>query len=144
MRFPLLALSFVGRMAFCVIFFLSAVSNLIPNYSGVVHQMGLKGIPYPDLSLAAAIAFLLCGSVFVTIGYQARFGALLIAVFLGLATYYFHDFWNAKDDALREAELIQFFKNLAMFGAALFLVANGSGAGSVERKAPKAETPSAF
>jgi putative oxidoreductase len=71
--------------------------------------------------------------VSVILGYQARIGALLLLVFLVLATYFFHNFW-ALEGKEAEAQMIQFMKNLSMAGAMVFLIANGSGAWSLDRK----------
>src|SRR5262249_28685459 len=98
----------------------------------VVGVMEKQGVPAPQLLLVGAIVFLLIGSVSVIVGYQARFGAALLAVFLVLATYYFHNFWTIEDAHQKQEQMIQFMKNLSMFGAMLFLIANGPGAWSVD------------
>ena len=78
-----------------------------------------------------AIAFLILGSLLVILGYKARFGALLLLIFLGLATYYFHDFWTFEGEA-QQGEMIQFMKNLGLGGAMLYIIANGSGHWSLD------------
>ena len=92
--------------------------------------------------LGGAIAFLLVGSASVITGYKVRWGASLLLVFLALATYFFHDFWTFEGEA-REAQMIQFMKNLSMMGTMVFLIANGGGALSFDNgrlsPAPKVE-----
>ena len=56
----------------------------------------------------------------------ARIGALLLAVFLVVASYYFHPFWNGRWRT-NAGSMIDFMKNLGLFGAMLFIIANGSG-----------------
>jgi putative oxidoreductase len=124
-------LSLAGRVLLCTIFFMSAAGNKVPNFNGVAEVMEKQGVPAPKLLLVGAIVFLLGGSVSVIVGYRARFGAALLAVFLVLATYYFYHFWTLEGDAKQE-QMIQFMKNLSMFGAMLFLIANGPGAWSVD------------
>ncbi len=124
------ALSILGRVMLCTIFVMSAVGNKIPQFENVAKYMASEGVPAPQVMLAGAIVFLLVGSAAVITGYQARFGAMLLGVFLILATYYFHDFWNATGDAVQN-QMIQFLKNLGLLGAMVFLMANGSGAGSL-------------
>jgi putative oxidoreductase len=121
----------VARVALCTIFLLAAVGNKIPHFSDVAAVMGKVGIPAPELMLVGAIAFLLVGSLSVIVGYHARFGALLLLVFLGLATYYFHAFWAVPAEQ-QQMQMLQFMKNLSMAGAMLFVIANGAGAGSVD------------
>jgi putative oxidoreductase len=124
-------LSLAGRVLLCTIFFMSAAGNKVPNFNKVADGMEKHGVPAPQLLLVGAIVFLLLGSLSVVVGYHARVGAALLAVFLVLATYYFHNFWALEGDAKQE-QTIQFMKNLSMFGAMLFLIANGPGAWSVD------------
>ncbi|HWB10223.1 MAG TPA: DoxX family protein [Pirellulales bacterium] len=121
----------LGRILLSTIFLLSAVGNKIPHFNDVAKVMGSVGIPAPELMLVGAIVFLLVGSLSVILGFKARFGALLLTVFLVLATYYFHAFWKLEGQAQQD-QMIQFMKNLSMMGAMLFIVANGSGPMSVD------------
>ena len=76
-------------------------------------------------------SFLMLGSIMVLAGYYARIGALLLAVFLVLATYYFHPFWKTPED---QNQMAHFMKNLGLIVAMLFIIANGSGAGSLDAR----------
>ena len=127
------ALSLAGRVMVTTIFVLSAVGNKIPNFNAVAGYMASEGVPLSKLMLGGAIAFLLVGSASVVTGYQARWGASLLLVFLALATYFFHDFWTFQGEA-REAQMIQFMKNLSMMGTMVFLIANGAGALSFDNR----------
>jgi len=123
--------SLLGRVFISLIFLMSAVGNKIPQFSTVVGYMESNGVPWPSVMLVGAIAFLVAGSLSVIVGYQTRLGATLLLIFLCLATYFFHDFWTLEGDA-RQAEMIQFMKNLSMGGAMLFLIGNGGGAWSLD------------
>ena len=125
--------SILGRVCLCAIFFLSAVGNKIPHFKAVAGFMASKGVPASQFMLAGAIVFLIVGSLSVILGYRARIGATLLLIFLGLATYYFHDFWHLQGQAAQDQQ-IQFMKNLGLAGAMLMIIANGSGAGSLERR----------
>ena len=122
----------VGRVLLSTIFLLSAVGNKVPNFDALAGYMAQAGVPAPRLMLAGAIVFLIVGSVSVIVGYKARVGAALLAVFLVLASYYFHNFWALADEQARQMQTIQFMKNLSMFGAMLFLIGNGAGPWSVD------------
>lgn len=128
------ALSVAGRTLMALIFLMSAVGNKIPNFDAVSQFMASEGVPAPKLLLAGAIVFLLAGSASLVLGYQARVGAALLLIFLILATYYFHDFWIITDAAARQLQTIQFMKNLSMMGAMLFVIANGSGPWSLDKR----------
>jgi putative oxidoreductase len=131
--------SVLGRLLLVAIFLMSALGNKIPNFAGVVGYMQQHGVPFPELALAGAIAFLLVGSVLVLLGWHARLGAQLLLVFLVLATYFFHDFWNLTDPQAKQEQMIQFLKNASIMGAMLLIIANGSGAGSLESSSPQPE-----
>ncbi|TWT39376.1 DoxX family protein [Blastopirellula retiformator] len=123
--------SIVGRVMLATIFVMSAVGNKIPNFGGVVEYMKSAGVPAPQFLLAGAIVFLIVGGAMVAAGYYARVGAAMLLVFLVLATYYFHPFWSVPEQEA-QAQTIQFMKNLSMAGAMVFIMANGSGAGSLD------------
>jgi putative oxidoreductase len=127
-------LSVAGRVLLAGIFFMSAVGNKIPNFAGVAGYMASEGVPAPQVMLAGAIAFLIVGSASIALGYKARFGATLLLVFLAAATYYFHDFWTFDDAKVRGDQTIQFMKNAALMGAMLMIIANGSGAWSLDHR----------
>lgn len=122
----------VGRVFLCTIFLLSALGNKIPNFQTVAGIMAKVGIPAPQFMLVGAIVFLIAGSLSVIVGYRARIGAALLLVFLVLATYYFHNFWTLSDTQLKQEQMIQFMKNLALMGAMLLVIANGTGPMSLD------------
>jgi putative oxidoreductase len=126
-------LTLVGRVLLGAIFVISAAVGMLPDYSSMVKLTAKHMVPYPEVSLGLAIAFLLVGGVSVIIGYKARFGAALLAVFLVLAAYYFHNFWTITDETLKQAEMTHFMKNLSMLGAMLFIIANGPGPWSMDQ-----------
>ncbi|QGJ70437.1 Inner membrane protein YphA [Planctomycetales bacterium 10988] len=123
--------SLIGRVLICLIFIMSTVGNKIPQFNETVGMMEANGVPAPSIMLGGAIIFLLVGGLSIVVGYKARIGALLLLIFLVLATYYFHDFWTMEGEAAH-MQMIQFMKNLSMMGTMLFLMANGPGAWSLD------------
>ena len=123
--------SVVGRLFLITIFLSSAVMNKIPNYAAVADVMKEHHVPLPQVSLPLAIVFLIVGSVSVLVGYRARLGAVLLAIFLVLASVYFHNFWAVPEDQ-KQGQMIHFMKNLGLLGAMLMIVANGAGAWSID------------
>ena len=127
-------LTLLGRIMIAAIFLSSAVGNKIPKFNDVAGAMAAQGVPQPKILLAGAIAFLILGALSLVLGYRARLGAFLLLVFLGAATYYFHDFWKAPAEQT-QAEMIQFMKNLALMGTMVFVMANGAGPWSLDASA---------
>ena len=136
-----------GRVLLALIFLMSAAGKKIPQFSNVAQLMESQGVPMPHVMLVGAIGFLLAGSLSIIVGFKARIGATLLLIFLVLATYYFHDFWTWPPDAMwvlstnsdvimpvQQIEMISFIKNLALMGAMLLIIANGSGPMSLDGK----------
>lgn len=136
-----------GRVLLALIFLMSAAGNKIPQFSNVAQLMESQGVPMPHLMLVGAIGFLLAGSLAIIVGFKAHIGATLLLIFLVLATYFFHDFWIWPPDAMwvlsttsdvtmpvQQVEMISFMENLALMGAMLLIIANGSGPMSLDGK----------
>ncbi len=127
-------LNVVGRVMLATIFLMSALGNKIPNFGKTVEYMSAHHVPVPNLSLVGAIVFLILGGFSIVLGFKTRIGASLLAVFLVLATYFFHNFWTlAPDSPEFQSQMIQFLKNLGLLGAMLMLIANGPGPASIDR-----------
>lgn len=133
-------LTVLGRLLLGTIFFMAAVGNKIPHFNEVAKVMDSVGIPAPQLMLVGAIVFLIAGSLSVIAGYKARIGAILLLTFLVLASYYFHPFWKLEGQAQQD-QMTQFMKNLSMMGSMLFIMANGSGAMSLDSWLAKRSAP---
>jgi putative oxidoreductase len=122
-----------GRLAIAFIF-LSAAYKHFQDFKGTLENMAGQ-MPFPEkvleILLGLAITFLILGGLSVVLGFYTRFGALLLILFLVVATYFFHDFWTAAADQV-QMQLIQFNKNLAIIGGLLILMGYGPGSASVD------------
>jgi putative oxidoreductase len=107
----------VGRVFLALIFLLSAFGK-ITNWNGTENMMAAKGIPLTAAALALAILFEVVGGLTVLTGYYARWGALALCLYLIPVTAYFHDFWSYTGPE-RQNMMIQFLKNLSIFGGLL-------------------------
>ena len=65
--------------------------------------------------------WLLAGAASIALGIWADAGALMIALFLVLATLFFHRFWTIHDDGQRQTQAGNFYRNVALLGASLAL-----------------------
>jgi putative oxidoreductase len=118
----------IGRILLVLIFLKSGIGK-IENFGGTAQYMANHGIaPYTNFFLVGAIFFELVGSITVILGYFARFGALLLLIFLVPTTLIFHDaFTNPSPDIM-----IQFMKNVGIFGGLLVVLAAGAGRFSLD------------
>ena len=110
----------IGRILLVLIFLKSGVGK-IENFQGTAQYMASYGMPYTNFFLVGAIFFELVGSMTVILGYFARFGALLLLIFLIPTTLIFHNIF------VDPKMMIQFMKNVSMFGGILILLAVGPG-----------------
>lgn len=118
-------LLFLGRLCIAAIF-LSAGINKFINYDATVAFMGTKGLTNIPLLLFLAAFTELIGGLSLVLGYKARWGALILMIFLAITTYVFHDFWNLQGEG-RDLQMIMFLKNLAIFGGLIYVLACGVG-----------------
>jgi putative oxidoreductase len=119
--FPML----IGRILLVLIFLQSGIGK-IENFGGTVQYMASYGMPYTNFFLVGAIFFELVGSATVILGYFARFGALLLLIFLIPTTLIFHS--NFAD----QVQMIMFMKNVSMLGGCLIVLASGAGRFSLD------------
>ena len=66
-------------------------------------------------------------------GWNARWGAVLLALFTIPATLIFHNFW-AVDAAQYQNQFNHFMKNLAVLGGLAYIIAMGSGPYSLRKE----------
>lgn len=128
----------VGRFLITFIFLRSAFGK-IGNFAGVAGGMAAKGMPYAEFLLACAIAIEIVGGLCVLTGWQARWGALALLIFLIPATLIFHNYWAVDPAQAKELanQTNHFFKNLTIMGALVFVIGVGSGPLSIDRSGQK-------
>lgn len=118
---PLLA-----RILLSGLFLKSGIDKIL-HPVGTQQYMEAHGIPLTGLFLLAAIAVELVGGLSLLLGYKARFGAILLALFLIPVTLIFHT--NLAD----QIQNIMFMKNLAILGGLLMVIQYGPGLITLER-----------
>ena len=126
----------IGRILVAAVFVLSGI-NKLGNFAGTAAFMTSAGLPMAELLLVLTIAIeLICGLMLV-VGWQTRFAALMLLLFMIPVTAVFHNPWAATEAVLAQQQMIHFLKNLAIMGGLLNLLAFGPGSYSLEaRKMP--------
>lgn len=115
----------LGRILMGVLFVWSGYGKLT-NFPGTAGYMANAGIPLAEIALAVTILIELGGGLMLVAGWQARLAALAIFVFVIASTLVFHQYW-AVEAAQRQMQMIQFYKNLAIMGGLLYVMAYGAG-----------------
>jgi len=121
-----------GRILLALIFVVSGFEK-ITGFEGTVGYIASKGMPLPQLAAVGAIAVELGAGILLVIGWQARWAAAAIFLFLIPTTLIFHNFWDAAA-AQKQMQTIQFMKNLCIMGGMLYIMAFGAGPFSVDNR----------
>jgi len=98
----------------------------LAGFAGTTAYMARQGLPVPALMAAIAVVIELGGGLLLLFGYQTRLVALIVAVYVLIAALIAHR--NFGDGN----QMSHFFKNMAIVGGALALMASGAGAYSLD------------
>ncbi len=122
----------IGRVGIACLFLPSGLSKLV-HFTAFAHSLAAKtlplGVPLP-LPLALAILAVIVevvGPLLILLGTQTRWMSLLMAAFVVMASLTTHRYWEMQG-ALRQANQVNFYKNVALIGGFLFLYVRGPGA----------------
>lgn len=125
-------LSLIGRVLLALLFIPAGFSK-IGGFAGTVGYIGSKGVLFPELAAAAAIGVEVGLGLLLLVGFKTRWAALGIAFFVVVITFIFHNFWAAPVEQVMLQQQA-FFKNIAVVGGLLTVVAWGAGAWSFDGK----------
>jgi putative oxidoreductase len=120
-----------GRIFYSLIFLLSGFDNFS---SSTIEYAAGKGIPMASILVPLAGIMALIGSISIIIGFKAKWGAWIIALFLIPVTLMMHNFWTITDPMMRETQHIMFMKNLSMLGGAFLIAYFGAGPFSLDAR----------
>ena len=98
----------------------------VVDFQGTVAYIEASHMPVPQLAAICAIAAELGLGLLLLVGWQGRWAAFGLALFVAVLTPVFHDFWNVEGGR-RALQHAMFFKNLAILGGLLALTACGPG-----------------
>lgn len=113
-------LPLIARVSIAAIFLLSGLSKLTAP-AGTIGYIASAGLPLPEVGYAIALLVEIVGGLLLVVGYRTRIVAAALALFTVAAAIFFH---NTLGD---QNQFIHFFKNLAIAGGLLQVVAFGAG-----------------
>lgn len=117
----------IGRVLFALIFINSGIAHLT-KLNDMTGYAQFKKVPAAKLAVIVTGLMLIIGGLYIVFGVYADLGALLLAIFLVPTAFMMHNFWTIQDAQAKQGEMINFFKNLSLAGAALIIfVLVGSG-----------------
>ena len=118
----------IGRVLFALLFINSGIAHLT-NLEAMTGYAQFKKITAAKLSVIVTGLMLVVGGLYVALGVYADLGGLLLAIFLIFSAFMMHNFWIIQDAQAKRGEMVNFFKNLSLAGAALIIfVLVGKGA----------------
>ncbi len=124
-------LALLGRVLIAVLF-LPFAWDKITNFSGTVQYIvSAGGVPLPEVAAAIGLLAELVLPLLLLVGYQARWAALLLAIYVLILTPIFHHFWSVPA-AQAYVQKLNFFKNCGIAGGLLAMAAFGAGAFSID------------
>lgn len=116
-----------------VALFLPAGIGKLTGFDGTVGYIASVGLPLPVVGAALAVAVEIGASLALLIGFGTRIAAAVLAVFTLAASVFFHAYWSMPADQAYMNQLL-FFKNIAVIGGLLMLVAYGAGRWSLDAR----------
>jgi putative oxidoreductase len=124
-------LALTGRWLLAALFLVAGVRKIL-IWGGQVAYFTKLGFPAPELMTVLAIAIEIGCALMLIAGWKTRWAALLLALFVLIATFMAHRFWEF-DAAAQANQLNHFLKNVAIIGGLLFVAAFGPGRASVDK-----------
>jgi uncharacterized membrane protein YphA (DoxX/SURF4 family) len=111
----------VGRLLFGGYFVANGLHHFL-NLQSVAAYAATRNVPSPEVAVALTGLLLLVGGLSIMSGQWPKVGAMFLVLFLAVVTPTMHDFWR-QPEPVRTVELVQFAKNVALFGAAFLAIA---------------------
>lgn len=114
----------LGRALLGALFLLSGLLKMI-SFAGYSAWIASAGLPSPGLLLTLTMGIEIVGGLILMSGWNARWGAVTLALFLVPTTLIFHGFWRA-DIADSWNQLNHILKNIGILGGLLIIFATES------------------
>ena len=120
----------LGRLAMSWIFLSSGFGKL-SNVAGFSAVLDKRGVPAPSFMgwLGAIVEF--GGGLLIILGIKIRYAAILMILFVAVATLISHRYWEYPPEQL-VAQTTNFWKNATIVGGLLFMFLAGAGRYSVD------------
>lgn len=116
-----------GRILLSAIFLISGFAKLAAP-AGTIGYIASAGLPFPQLAYGIAVVIEIVGGLALIAGYHARVAAAALAVLCVVTAFGFH---NQLAD---QNQFAHFFKNIAMTGGLLQIIAFGAGRFSLDAR----------
>lgn len=114
--------SFFGRLVLGGFYLYYGINNVV-DFAGMSRYAAYKGVPLPGLAVIVGAILLILGGLSIITGYRPTLGIAALVLFLLPVTTLMHNYWTISDPQMRVIEQGLWMRNMALAGAALFLLA---------------------
>jgi len=104
-------------------YYLQEGFKLLTGLTHTSRAIAAHGVPLPELAAIGAGLLLLVGGLSLLLGVFPRLGVTAIVLFLVPVTLVMHAFWADHDPARRQANIVNFSKNIGLIGSSLMFLA---------------------
>lgn len=111
----------IGRIIFAGFWLMSAL-NHFKNLNHMTEYAKATGTPFPKLAVGGTGVMLLAGALSMLLGVYPLIGIVVLIVFLLGVSFQMHTFWKINDAQMKQVEMINFTKNMALVGALIMFV----------------------
>ena len=126
------ALLLLGRILLAAVFLVAGLRKIMAP-AATAGYFAKLGMPMAEVMVWVAIIIEVGGALMLISGWKSRYAALVIALFVLIATFMAHRFWTISDAAQYGNQLNHFLKDFAIIGGLLFVAACGPGSLSVDK-----------
>lgn len=112
----------IARFALGFYWLQVAYSHLFKS-ADLVGYAQMKGVPTPRAAVLGTGVLALFGGLSILLGIWTTVGIVVLIVFLLGTAFKMHAFWNDTDQNQRTANVVNFYKNIALAAAILGLIA---------------------
>jgi putative oxidoreductase len=111
----------IGRIIFGSYWLMASV-NHFRNLKYMSEYAKARGTPSPELAVAGTGIILLLGGLSILLGVYPVIGIALLIIFLLGVSFQIHSFWKVDDAQMKQMDMVNFMKNMALVGALLMLL----------------------
>jgi putative oxidoreductase len=119
----------IARVLTSLIFIAAGITQIF-DPKATLHEIRGDHLPLADFFYVVSTAVLLIGALSIVVGWQTRWGAAALLVFIVPATFLFH----LRSD---QNDLELFLRDLAIAGGLILLLQRGPGAWSLDARAQR-------
>lgn len=113
----------IGRILLGGYFLRAAIVGHFMSHAALTGYAQSKGVPSPGPAVLLTGLLLLVGGLGILLGAYVPWAVLALVLFLLPVSFMMHAYWKDTDPGMKMGDQVNFWKNLALLGAALCLLA---------------------